>query len=168
MGTETWADARDRDPALEQVLQAVYPWAQRLALLLTRDAHSASDLVQDAILQALRRPPEPLTAEVLQAWLRRVMLRLHLRRQRSLLRELRAHALLGANSPARGPTLSEPTDELMRALDKLGPRQRACLILRYFEDLPEPRIAEVLGIREGTVKAHLAQARERLRGILKA
>jgi RNA polymerase sigma factor (sigma-70 family) len=54
-------------------------------------------------------------------------------------------------------------DLLLRALASLPPRQRAVLVLRYFDDLPEAEIAEVLGCSLGTVKSHCARALSRLR-----
>jgi RNA polymerase sigma factor (sigma-70 family) len=50
-----------------------------------------------------------------------------------------------------------------QALVRLGPRQRAVLILRYFEDLTETRTAEILGISVGTVKSHARDGLARLR-----
>jgi RNA polymerase sigma factor (sigma-70 family) len=53
-------------------------------------------------------------------------------------------------------------DELWRALQRLPERQRAAVVLRYFEDLPEAQVAARLGVRPGTAKALLHQARRRL------
>ncbi|MEK8226011.1 sigma factor-like helix-turn-helix DNA-binding protein [Oerskovia sp. M15] len=47
---------------------------------------------------------------------------------------------------------------MAKALAGLTPRQRACVVLRYYEDLTVPRIAEELGCAEGTVKRHLSDA----------
>lgn len=148
---------------IEEVLATLYPWARRVAVLLCRDGHEAEDLVQDAFVQALRRPPEPPVPDAVRAWLRVVILRLWLRRRRSALREARALMRLHrerAEPPAGG------SDEVLRALNLLSPRQRACVVLRYLEDLPEEEVARLLALRHGTVKAHLAQGRERLRRLL--
>ena len=53
-------------------------------------------------------------------------------------------------------------DEVRRALPTLSPKQRACVVLRYYEDLPVSEIADELGCAEGTVKRHLADARAKL------
>lgn len=53
-------------------------------------------------------------------------------------------------------------DEVRRALGTLSPRQRACVVLRYYEDLTVTEIADELGCAEGTVKRHLADARAKL------
>jgi RNA polymerase sigma factor (sigma-70 family) len=50
-----------------------------------------------------------------------------------------------------------------RALDRLGPRQRACIVLRFFEDLSESATAETLGCSIGTVRSQTFKALQRLR-----
>jgi RNA polymerase sigma factor (sigma-70 family) len=55
------------------------------------------------------------------------------------------------------------TSELLPALGALAPRQRAVLVLRYFEDLTETQVADLLGCSVGTVKSTAARALERLR-----
>ncbi|GAA2151281.1 sigma-70 family RNA polymerase sigma factor [Humibacillus xanthopallidus] len=55
-------------------------------------------------------------------------------------------------------------DEVWRALATLPPRQRAVVVLRFYEDLPERAIAEALGCTVGTVKSQLSRALATLRG----
>ena len=57
----------------------------------------------------------------------------------------------------------EASPDLIRALGALAPRQRAALVLRYFEDLSEAQVAEVMGCSVGTVKSTTSRALERLR-----
>ena len=56
--------------------------------------------------------------------------------------------------------------ELHRALGALAPRQRAVIVLRYYEDLTEVQTAETLGIAIGTVKSQTRDALMRLRAVL--
>lgn len=154
----------DRE-ALEHLLPRVYPWATAVAYLLCRDAQKAQDLVQDALVQAVRKPPEPLDADTLRAWLRTVIFRLYLRQRSRARREVVLLLRWHAETPP-APALSEPGDAVVAALGVLSPKQRACVVLRYLEDLPEEEVARLLGLRHGTVKAHLAKGRERLRGEL--
>jgi RNA polymerase sigma factor (sigma-70 family) len=51
---------------------------------------------------------------------------------------------------------------MLTALGDLSPRQRACVVLRYYQDLPVAEIASALGVAEGTVKRHLSEAIARL------
>ena len=57
-------------------------------------------------------------------------------------------------------------DELLDALAQLTPRQRAVLVLRYFNDLSEAQVAEVLGCSPGTVKSNTSRGLARLREVL--
>ncbi len=147
----------------EEELARAYRWARRLALLICRDPAQAEDLVQDAFLSALSRK-NAVAIDTLRPWLRKVMVRRYVRVRSRRLRE-RKLALDQARYDA-SRTSQEPSESLIAALSSLGVRQRACLVLRYFEDLPESQIASILRIREGTVKAHLAQGRSRLRSAL--
>ena len=63
---------------------------------------------------------------------------------------------------------TDPTDRevLRQALMRLSPRQRAVVVLRYFDDLTEQQTAEVLGIGLGTVKSHGREAMARLRELI--
>jgi RNA polymerase sigma factor (sigma-70 family) len=54
-------------------------------------------------------------------------------------------------------------DEILEALRRLGPRQRACVVLRYYEDLSVEQTANILGCSQGTVKSQAARGLETLR-----
>ncbi len=150
---------------LDDVLASLYPWARRVAYMLCRAPHDAEDLVQEAFAAAVRRPPQPPTEEVLRAWLRTVLTRMHARSIRGRARETRAMLRLGSWR-REDVELTPETSEVMAALEGLGPKQRACVVLYYVEDMREDQIAEALGVAHGTVKAHLAQARAKLRATL--
>jgi len=157
-------EAPDR-AALEALLLDAYPWARSLALMLTRNGFEADDLVQEAMSSFLRSPPQVLTAATVHVWLRTTIVREATRRRRRALAELKALARLFVQPPPV-PATGQPSDDMLRALRRLPPRQRAAIVLRYIHDQSEEQIAQTLGIAAGTVKAHLAQARERLRDLL--
>ena len=60
----------------------------------------------------------------------------------------------------------EVRPEVLEAVGKLSPRQRAAIFLTYWEGLGVDEVAERLGVREGSIRRHLARARARLRGTL--
>lgn len=62
---------------------------------------------------------------------------------------------------------NEERHSLRQALDKLQPEQREAMVLRYFSELTVPEIAAVTGQREGTIKARLSRALDRLGEILR-
>lgn len=135
----------------------------RSAYLLTGDQHLAEDLVQTALGKthlAWRR----VRIDTAEAYARRVMYHEHVSRwRRSRIRESFPGDL------QEGPTGPDATAEVnaklavRRALLQLGKRQRAVLVLRYFEDRSERDTAEVLGISVGTVKSQTHRALAQLR-----
>lgn len=145
------------------LLTEAYPRIRSLARFLTSDYAAAEDLVQDTFVVALTSGSTPSGPDELYAWLRGVMIRLNFRRLRRARSEIRALLRVAGHRPVEWPPLSRASEELVTSLRDLSQRQRACIVLRYFEDLSEVAIAESLGIRVGTVKAHLAQGRLRLR-----
>lgn len=142
------------------------PRLLRFGHALTGDAASAEDLVQTALARSLRawrlrRIDDP------QAFVQKVMVNSYATWYRS---RLRREVLI--SEPLNGPTQKnhaeriEDRDVVWRALSKLPPRQRAVIVLRYYEDLSEHDIAEVMGISAGTVKSQSARALRRLADVL--
>lgn len=157
--------AADR-ATLEALLLECYPFARSVALMLARNAHEAEDLVQEAMARALRTPPAQPSVPVLRAWLRQTIARELLRKRRRAATEAKALLRILVEPPPV-PASSQASADLLAALRKLPPRQRAAVVLRYVHDLPEEEVAATLGVAVGTAKAHLAQAREKLRKLLR-
>lgn len=141
---------------------------KRYALLLTGDDRAAEDLVQDALVKVLsgRSPAgDPATVE---AYVRRVMATLAIDRHRSRGRWLRAMPLLARREEVAEPQTSVAERQHMAdLLSQLSARQRACLVLRFYEDLSITQVAAVLGCGEGTVKRHVSEALTRLGAVLR-
>jgi RNA polymerase sigma factor (sigma-70 family) len=130
----------------------------RFAYLLA--GRNAEDLVQEAFLIAYAKWDRSLAVETFWPWVQTTLIRLNSGLLRRAGRELRALGrLAGSREEVPQP---EPRFEVMSALDRLSSRQRAAVVLRYFEDLPEAQVADRLGVRLGTAKALLHQARRRL------
>jgi RNA polymerase sigma factor (sigma-70 family) len=126
----------------------------RLGRLLTGSVELGEDLAQEAILGLLRRGPVGAP----QAYLRRSIVNLSINasrragRERSILSAVRAEEVPGPEA-----------DDLWPMVLRLPPRQRAVLVLRYYEDLSELEIARVMGCRPGTVKSLASRALAQLR-----
>src|SRR2546428_3577384 len=148
-----------RDDVLETMFALHYRRLLRYAYLLTR-GRGAEDLVQEAFLKALRKWDRTAAPETFYPWVQTTLTRLHLNAIRRAFRERRAYERLGADDVHRDPDPADPG--VMRALASLPPRQRAATVLRYYEDLPVAEIADRMGAAEGTIKALLHQARQRL------
>lgn len=132
----------------------------RSAYLLTGDAHDAEDLVQAALIKAV--PKWGRIADDPEPYVRAILARESVNRwRRRRWREISAGDLPEQTAPAIDVVGRE---SLRSALAALAPRQRAVIVLRYYEDLTERQTAEALGISVGTVKSQCRDALARLRG----
>lgn len=134
------------------------PALQRAAFLLTGDHHTAQDLVQQALLEAARRWEKIHTSP--EAYVRRSIYTANVSRWRR--QKFAEHELTGDRAEVPGPD-SDLRLTLVRALERLTAKQRAVLVLRYYEDLTEVQTAEALNVSVGTVKSTHSQALRRLR-----
>jgi RNA polymerase sigma-70 factor (sigma-E family) len=140
----------------------------QLAYVLTGDHHAAEDLLQDALVVVARRWDRVRRADNPVAYVRRIVyheLVSTWRRNRYRRAELTSDAVpepVGHGSVDEAGTVDRRL-LLQRALRRLTPRQRAVIVLRFYEDLSEADAAEVLGCSVGTVKSQTAYALRRLR-----
>lgn len=132
---------------------------KRHAFLLCGNGAQADDLVQEALVRAFTRPlraPRPGAAE---AYVRAIMVNLFIDGTRRHSRWSRVAPLLRATGATPDPADQvSDRDAMLTALRSLSPRQRACVVLRYYEDLPVAEVAALLGVAEGTVKRYLSEA----------
>jgi len=138
-----------------------------MAYALTGDRPQAEDLLQAALLHTYRRWPAIRTSGHPEAYVRRVMAnqRISWWRRR---RVVEVPERLPERAGPAGHSSIEERDELWRALARLGPRTRAVLVLRYWEDLPEREVAEILRCSVGSVKSQASRGLRRLRTELEA
>ena len=166
------AESFDAAQSFDAYVRARTPALTRVAYLLTGDHHLAEDLVQQALLRVVPRWKRILEGGDPDAYVRRTLYHLHVSWWRRTRREIVAPA---RTAPARAePTGADPADAVTmsvavrRALAQLPPRQRAVIVLRYYEDLTETQAAQLLGIAVGTVKSQTRDALERLRRLAPA
>ena len=151
------------------------------AYALCRDRHEAEDLVQDALVKvysrfrnpALRSVPTALPLDLdggpanPEGYVRRAILHHYLdttERRRGLAD--RSRLVAGSDvvrAPASGIVIRA---DVAAALAALSPKERACTVLRYYEDLTVPQVAVALGVAEGTAKRYLSDAAGKLRSLL--
>jgi RNA polymerase sigma-70 factor (sigma-E family) len=150
----------DRPPGdeLEPLFRAQYRKLVCLARLLVDDPAQAEEVVQDAFVGLHRnwhRLREPAAAP---AWLRTAVVngsRGRLRRRATARRHLRVADPTTGGGPDEWAVLADEHQAVVEALRRLPDRQRACIALRYYDDLGEAEIAGVLGISTGSVKTHV-------------
>jgi RNA polymerase sigma-70 factor (sigma-E family) len=139
----------------------------RIAVLLTGDWHTAEDLVQTCLVKLYQVWHRLDTGTDLDRYLRRILVNTHRSWWRARWRREvpiaripdQAHAADGQDRHALAATVRQ-------ALARLPARQRAALVLRYYADLPEAEVADLLGCSVGTVKAHTHRGIQRLRQLL--
>ena len=134
-----------------------YPGAVRLAWLLTHDHGAAEDVVQDAFVRVRARLQ---TVEHPAAYLRTAIVNGCRDRARST---GRAEAGWRRLRVVTAVSSTDKPSELLDAVGHLPYKQRAVLVLRYWADLREDEIAEIVGVRPATVRSITARALDRLR-----
>ena len=129
----------------------------RLAFVMLNQASAAEEVVQDAFARVYERWAK---LEHPGGYLRTCVVNGCRDVQR------RQHRLARLRPAASAPETSAEADLLLDALDVLPPERRAAVVLRYYADLPEAAIAELLDVRPGTVKSMLHRSLRQLREVI--
>ncbi|MFC5177760.1 SigE family RNA polymerase sigma factor [Nocardioides taihuensis] len=155
----------DREVELREFVSARGPALSRAAYLLTGDHQAAEDLVQDTYVVLVRRWQKFGTVDP-EAYVRRILYSRFVdgwRRRRLL-------ELPWATPPdSAGPDETRTASDRLTLADALGrltPRQRAVLVLRFYEDLTVSEAAATLGVSPNTIKSQSRVALQRLRALV--
>ena len=141
---------------------------RRTAYLMCGDWHKADDLAQTAFVALHRRWKKIREPGATDAYLRKTLVRASIDESRRPWRRER-HTDELPEPPQDGPGLAEQVatrQDLIEALRKVPPRQRAVLVLRYFEGMDVGGAAKALGCSEGNVKSQTARGLANLREVL--
>ena len=156
-----------RSGRLEDLYVRHVPQATRIAFLLTRDRSTAEDVVQEAFIKVTGRLRHLRSPEAFDAYLRRAVVNLcmsHHRRERTArIFVAKERARAAGRELETGIPDVETHDELRTALAQLPDRQRAAVVLRFYADLPEERVASALGCSVGAARNLVFRAMETLR-----
>ncbi|MFD9390613.1 SigE family RNA polymerase sigma factor [Streptomyces sp. NPDC060000] len=155
----------EQEDRFQEFVRARWPRLVRTAYLLTGDVHHAEDLTQTALAKAYRSWRRISRSDNPEAYVRRMLVSCNSDR----FRKRRVTEALTAAPPERagrdeGAGRVEERGSLLAGLAQLPPRQRAVVVLRYWEDLSEAEVAEVLGCSPGTVKSQASKGLAKLRG----
>jgi RNA polymerase sigma-70 factor (ECF subfamily) len=151
-------------------------WMRTVVRSRIRDTDAADDVMQEIAVAVLKQNTRPLDPQKVPAWLYRVALRQTVNYRRRLGRQHRTLAAYASESAANERQAVNPRDwvlgqELRQsvadALDRLQPRDRQILLLKYTEGWSYQQLAEHLGITVKTVEYRLLRARRALRGHLR-
>jgi len=158
--------AVDRYVGFREFVSARSPALSRTAYLLTGDHQLAEDLLQSALLKTLTRWPRLHGDGNPEGYVRRVLYTEHVswwRRRRRVTEQVTGWLPeQGGTDPAEHAALRLTLEQ---ALARLTPRQRAVLVLRFYDDLTEAATAQVLHCSVGTVKSQTHHALGRLRAL---
>ena len=134
------------------------------ARMLTGDEHTAEDLVQAALERVWPRWEGVVRSGDPDAYVRKVLVNTYASWWRRKWRGERATSVLPeASAVVDEFAHADLADAMRRLLPTLPPRQRAVLVLRYYDDLSETATADALGCSVGTVKSQASKALARLR-----
>jgi len=127
------------------------------AYMVCGNADHAQDLVQDALVRTFSRPRPALSAVKAEAYVRRAITTIYIDHYRRAQRWQRVQHLFRPGASVEDiATGVDMSNDVASALQQLSPRERACLVLRFFDDMSVRDISSTLGIAEGTVKRYLS------------
>lgn len=154
---------------LEQLVRDRGPALVAYGYLLTGNARDAEDLFHDAVVRTFAKGRANVTLGEAEGYVRRAMFSAHIdsgRKENAWRRVF--HLLPPAAAESAGAAAVDFRTDLQEALRHLTPRERACTVLRFYDDLTAEAIGRELGISEGAVRRYLSDAAVKLRGTLGA
>ena len=139
----------------------------RYAMVLTCDAQLAQDVVQECLLRAQQRWQRIGELDAPAAYVKRMVTNEYLswRRRRAAKDVAMSHAALDAVGTTAVDAVGryDERDAMLRRIALLPRKQRAAVVLRYYDGFDDAEIAEVLGCGQGTVRSHISRALTTLR-----
>jgi len=141
----------------------------RMIANLINDRHICEDIAQEVFLAAYRKLPsfDPARSSF-STWLFTIA-------KNKSITAMKKRRISTVSNPPDNPDFSDPADSLIRdelfieldkALKSLSPGHRRALVLAEFENLPYEQIAQIEGVRIGTIKSRINRAKHRLRSVL--
>lgn len=159
-----------REEQIGALFDEHYTRLRDLAYVILGDRNLAEEIVMEAFLKTFTGWNRIRDLDRADAYLRRAVVNLCRSKIRRKVVEARSNAITYRRDerkvPDWDPDLHEESRELWAAVKDLPPRQRACIVLRYVEDLPEGDIAEIMDCSVGTVRSQLSRARRKLEASL--
>jgi RNA polymerase sigma-70 factor (sigma-E family) len=154
------------EPTFAEYASGAWAWLYRCAYLLAANHADAEDIAQQTLLKAYQSWPRVIRSDSPDAYLRRMLTNTFL----SARRPKRWRLELLTDTPPEQEHAAPPTLEdrllLWPHVKSLPPRQRAVIVLRYYEDLSEAQIADALGCSRGNMKSTAHRALDALRAAL--
>lgn len=148
-----------------------YPSLLAYAIAFTGNRDTAEDLVQEALIKTFGRPRRFSSAMHAENYVRRAIASVFVDDARRKAVVARTTARLGAQTMADARAgdpapVIDARGDVAQALQQLSPQVRAVVVLRYYDDLTAPQIADRLGLALGTVKRYVHDGNQQLRELL--
>lgn len=160
----------ERDAEFAALFDRHYAPMCRLAYVILGDAGQAEEIVMEAMLKTFSGWNRIRDMERIDAYVRRAVVNQCRSKIRRKVIENRVNRVVHHRDETKAPDWEPERHETSRlvweAVKTLPERQRACVVLRYFNDLPEAEIAQTLDCSVGTVKSQLSKARAKLEAAL--
>ena len=153
-------------PSFDDWVTARAPSLLRFAYVVTGSQHAAEDAVQDALARACERWARVGRTLDPDTYVRRMIVNAHISRWRRTRRESPVEAVLAADPQPDHADRLGTDDAVWAVCRELPPRQRAAVVLRFYEDLEYAEIAGLLDCSEATVRSHVHRALAALRARL--
>ena len=133
------------------------------AYLVCGNSTQAQDLVQEALVRTFSKPRPGLTVLKAEAYVRRAITSSYVDQYRRRQRWSRVQHLFRPGDQSEDlASVVDMSADVTLAISTLPPRERACIMLRFFDDLTVPQIGRQLGLADGSVKRYLSDGIERL------
>lgn len=156
---------RGNTKAYGKLMEHYKEYLYRTAIVYLKDEDAALDAVQECVLKGFRSIKTLKNPEYFQTWLTRILINCTKDIYKKTISYINLDELEHIAS-----TYIEPVEEkwdLYYALDRLSEKHRTVIILKYYNEMKNKEIAEVMQIPEGSVAAYLTRAKEELRKYLK-
>lgn len=156
----------DAPPPFDAWAEARATGLLRFAYLVTGSQHAAEDAVQSALTRACEKWSRVSRADDPDQYVRRMIVNAHVSAwRRAGRRELSVPEVHDSTGADHAEVVTRD-DAVWRVCTALPPQQRAAVVLRFYEDLDYPEIAQVLGVAEVTVRSHVHRGLAALRAEL--
>jgi len=148
------------EPILDEVMRERAPRLLAYAAMVTGNDAEAHDVLQEALVRSFSKRRQFAHVNAAEAYVRRAIPSVYLDGLRKRKSRERSHDRAFERDTAV-PDIDAHVD-VQRALATLSPRERACVVLRYYDDCTVSQVAAQLGLAEGTVKRYLSDASGKL------
>jgi RNA polymerase sigma-70 factor (ECF subfamily) len=157
------------NPACQTALfNMFYPQMLNLSFNYMKDKHQAKDIVQLSFIKVFKQIHNYSLDNSLEGWIRRIVINTALDELRNIKRKSISTDIDVSTLTIRDKKYSEDNlNIILRTIDELPPKYKMAFKLNVIEEYPHKKVAQIMGINEGTSKSNVFKAKAKLRNLLK-